>query len=616
MKFLNRIASAALIATLLAMSLSSCEEDLTTIGSGLVSQEPFLTDKAFFDVFAYNRKINAVQTNQMPAYQLGNFIDPVYGRTEARITSQVSLPGNAPNPVFGTFSQQTENNSATDDNILTIPENETVTDVILYIPFLRNTLADSDGDGVDDEFDIDPLDPNSDTDGDGLTDNQERILGTNPLNPDTDGDGIIDSEDPSPGTNNFPRKFQLDSIFGNQNIPFRLKVERNNFFLRDLDPNSNFQELQAYFSNQQFTPEFAGEVLFDGEVTIDNEEILQFNEDDPETPDVDESLVVLTRLAPGIQVPLDPDFFQQNILDKEGSTELLSVSNFEDFFRGIHLSVPDDILLLFDLTQATININYEHDRVDTNGTVADVSDDTIVKDSKTFQLRLITGGPNIPVSKNAVNTFINETYPPQILDQLNTGQNASRIYVKGGAGSFAEIKLFDESNGFNIINQIKANNWVINEANLVFYVDRNALDAAGSPIEPPRLYLYNTENNNPLYVTRFNSIDPNSSLRSFPDHDGLLQKTGDKGTKYRIRITEHINDLVVRDSANATLGLVVTSDIRVISVREAMLSASEDKELPVMNTINPFGTVLFGSNVAPAEEDKKLRLEISYTKAN
>jgi|GEM_PF-2650254 hypothetical protein len=38
----------------------------------------------------------------------------------------------------------------------------------------------------------------SDSDEDGLTDEQEKILGTDPFKPDTDGDGIIDSKDPNP----------------------------------------------------------------------------------------------------------------------------------------------------------------------------------------------------------------------------------------------------------------------------------------------------------------------------------------------------------------------------------------------------------------------------------
>lgn len=37
-----------------------------------------------------------------------------------------------------------------------------------------------------------------DSDNDGLTDEQERLLGTDPLLPDTDGDGLLDSKDPNP----------------------------------------------------------------------------------------------------------------------------------------------------------------------------------------------------------------------------------------------------------------------------------------------------------------------------------------------------------------------------------------------------------------------------------
>ena len=47
----------------------------------------------------------------------------------------------------------------------------------------------------------DPLDPNSipgDRDNDGLTDIEEVELGTDPDNPDTDGDGVSDKNDSDP----------------------------------------------------------------------------------------------------------------------------------------------------------------------------------------------------------------------------------------------------------------------------------------------------------------------------------------------------------------------------------------------------------------------------------
>ncbi|MDP5062544.1 MAG: DUF4270 domain-containing protein, partial [Maribacter sp.] len=86
--------------------LVSCEQDLTTIGSGVVGNEPFTTGTEVYDVFAYNKNIEAVQTNKLPIYQLGTYSDPIYGKTEASVTSQIFL--SATNPSFGSFSQAVE----------------------------------------------------------------------------------------------------------------------------------------------------------------------------------------------------------------------------------------------------------------------------------------------------------------------------------------------------------------------------------------------------------------------------------------------------------------------------------------------------------------------------
>ncbi|MEB8328491.1 DUF4270 family protein [Flavobacteriaceae bacterium KMM 6897] len=621
MIFFKKIIFSAFAGAIFAMTIVSCEEDITTIGEGVIGGEPFENESAVYDVFAFNKKIEAVQTNRLPIYQLGIFNDPIYGKTEASITTQVRLSGGT-SPIFGVYTQTTENSSATDNVNATIPENETVKEVYLYIPYLIKgaTIRDSDSDGVDDEFDADINDPNSDSDGDGLTDNEERIAGSDPLNVDTDGDGINDAEDDSTISGTFPKKFDLDSIYGNRNNPFKLKVARSTFFLRDLDPNTNFQQAQEYYSSQQFSPTYVSDVLFDGEVTIDDKEILFFKEDDLETTEVDESKEVETKLTPGIRVPLNSAFFQQNILDKEGTSELLNQGNFSDFFRGIHMSMDpsaENILMLLDLTKANIIINYDHDSVDTNGTTDDTSDDTIVQLNKNYVLNLITGGTTTPIVGNAVNTFINEAYPADIMNSMDSGDNASRIYVKGGAGSFADIKLFDEINGREMINQIKANNWVINEANLVFYVDRNSLDAAGNVVEPPRVYLINEETGAPLYNTQFETSTSTTALGTYLNHDGILEKgSNGKGVKYTVRITEHINNLIIRDSTNATLALSLTSDIRVPNISKSVLKDNKTGLQPVMATVNPLGTVLFGSSVSNVDVDKKLKLEIFYTKIN
>ncbi|MEO0526806.1 MAG: DUF4270 family protein [Bacteroidota bacterium] len=615
MSFLNKFKLPAIAGIFLVTCFFSCEEELTTLGEGVINGEPFVTDRAVFDVFAFNKGIQAVQTNKLPLYQLGTFNDPIYGSTEAQITAQVQL--SVTEPTFGVFSQSDEDSG--DNNA--IQENETVTGVFLYIPYQTND-NDSDADGVDDELDDDPLDPNSDSDGDGIVDGQENVNGTNPLDADTDGDGINDGEDDFTFGQRFARRFNLDSIYGNIEAPFNLRVSRSTFFLRDLDPNTNFEEAQEYFSTQEFSPEFTSELLFEGPVTISDEEILfVVEEDDPDTEE-DEIGTISRRLRPGIRVELDRQFFQDNIIDREGTSDLLSATNFSDFFRGIHLAITsNDILLGLDLSEndVSIEIEYTYDTVNANDT-DDTSDDTVnVQEGEaTFELNLLTTNAQLPgvVFGNAVNTFINEAYPPEIANSLDVPGSASRIYLKGGAGAFAEIKLFDEGNGEEIINQIRANNWIINEANLVFFVDRNTLDAAGNVIEPPRIYLYNLETNTPLYLTSLPNFSGTNAgaFSAFVDENygGILDESS---TRYTIRITDYINDIIIRDSTNATLGLTLTSNTEITNVAGAMLQNGEG-DIPVMSTINPLGTVLFGNNVDSSEEDLKLRLEIFFTQTN
>ena len=622
--------------------LVSCEQDLTTVGSGVVGNEPFTTGTEVYDVFAFNKNIEAVQTNKLNIYQLGTYSDPIYGKTEASITTQVYL--SAANPSFGSFSQAKENlEGSADESITTIQENEEVTKVYLYIPFLTSSGSiDSDGDGVVDEFDKVP-DSDNDNDGDGVLNSVETASNTDPLDEesvDENRDGLNDKTGATIIADNFAEKVELDSIYINGKnydevakspIPkFNFKVERSTFFLRDLDPNASFQEAQQYYSSQVFTPDFVeGEPLFQGDVEIIDEEELIPNEDDESTEDVNEA-ETNTKIQPGIRVELDKSFFQTNILDKEGSSELISQANFTEFIRGLHFSIQDtgsdEVFLLLDLSAANITMTYKYTSYDTNGTTDDLTDDNpnnILE--KDFVFSLLTRSTTGVISGNAVNTIITENYGPQVSEVLDNDENSSRIYLKGGPGTYAELNLFEEDGGENILEQIKSENWVINEANLVFYVDRDQLDAVGSTLEPPRLYLYNTENKSALIDI---STDPASTQTGIPDlfgfypnYDGVIQKSNDKGVKYSVKITNHINNLVLRDSANATLGLTLSTNIQNWNIADAKVSDTEavdgEEELPITSTVTPLSTILFGGNldVADPDYDKRLKLEISYTKA-
>lgn len=618
MDFLNRIKFPALAGILFVAALVSCEQELTTIGAEVIGGEPFNSGKVEYDVFAFNKKIKAVRTNQLPIYQLGTFNDPIYGKTEASITAQFRL--SSTNPIFGLRSQVDENRGADASNLTRIPENEVVDSVYLYIPFLINPLGDADADGVPDEFDGDDEDPNNDDDEDGLTNNEERVRGTDPLNPDTDGDDVLDAVDTEFVANQFAKKVDLDSIYGPLNEPFELKVERSTFFLRDLDPSTNFTEAQEYFSNQQFSPTFIdGSLLFEEEsinVAIENRQIPLRRRDDTTTADVDES-TQFNFVNPGIRVALDKDFFQTNLIDKEGSVELLSQANFTEFLRGLHLSLASsEHYLLLDLRQANIVVSYSYDSVDTNSTATDASDDEIVKRQSDFTLNFLSGNTTTgAISGNAVNTFNNADFPTDIAEKLDTDENASKLYLKGGAGSYAELNLFDMVNGREIINEMKANNWIINEASLVFHVDTETVNGVGS-ILPPRLYLYNAETNRPLIDTNVDAASQTNTFASYQLYGGFLDDSDTQDLKYVVRITNHINNMVIRDSTNATLGLTITPDIRSTGALNAMLSNDIEKELPVTSNLTPLGTVIFGSNEIPGKEGMKLKLQISYTQAN
>ena len=100
----------------------------------------------------------------------------------------------------------------------------------------------------------------------------------------------------------------------------------------------------------------------------------------------------------------------------------------------------------------------------------------------------------------------------------------------------------------------------------------------------------------------------------FLNYDGFLEEEGGKGIRYRVNITEHINNLIIRDSANARLGVANTPDLRITGTDELMVPAEDGglKELPVSGTISPLGTVLYGGDSGIGEANR-LRLEIHYT---
>ncbi|MGY8945886.1 MAG: DUF4270 family protein [Flavobacteriales bacterium] len=593
---------------ILAFILTSCNKDYNTVGVDLIDNNPFNTSIEEVPVFVKMNKIPPYIANAITTFQMGTYEDNIYGTSKVSFLSQLSFEN--PDPVFGIFKQTDEENGL-EENIAAIPELETIKNVFLDIPFFTN-VDDDDNDGVINLYDVDSTDPYSDSDGDGVSDAEESNAGQNPLNPDTDGDGILDGEDTeSINPNAGATIYELDSLMGNFDAKFKLKVSELEYFLRPYDPENNFESYQKYYSSNNIPDNFSGAVLFDDEIEINSNELVFYNEDDPETEEDDESETIKERLTPRIRVPLDNDFFQSKILNKEGSSDLANTENFKLFFKGIVVDAydfSDPLLMILNFSEAEIRIVYEYQKYDKNDTDDDTSDDVIESIEENYMLNL---------NGIKLNSFKHDNYPTIITDAINdTINNAETVYLKGGEGIMAEIELFKDNDGNDVLEEIRNKEWLVNEANISIYINKDMLSSSGGIIEPARLYLYDIDNKAPL-IDYF--IDNSAGAKDYQNkivHGGSIELDEDKnGLMYKIRISEHIKNVIRKDSTNVKLGLVVSSDIS-----NSMNVEVKNKEsmtfTPTSSAINPLGTALIGPSPSDEYYKKRMRLDLYYTKLN
>src|SRR5699024_1490350 len=105
--------------------------------------------------------------------------------------------------------------------------------------------------------------------------------------------------------------FVLDSVYSKR--PMKLEVFESKYFLRDLDPGSNFENSQAYYSDQSS--------LFENYLGTKLGEIDQFT---PKTETIvltkgeGDDKEVLEERVPGIYMDLSKEFFEDKIIKMEG----------------------------------------------------------------------------------------------------------------------------------------------------------------------------------------------------------------------------------------------------------------------------------------------------------
>lgn len=596
------IAKKLLLIGVLALLVTACNQEFNSVGVDLIATDQFDTVAREFPVFVSVNNLEDVQSDQLGVLHFGAYNFPNLGRKKANITSQLSI---ATNPRFGIYTQEQEE-AGDGDNVNVINENERVTSVFLEIPFLVNQ-NDRDGDGVIDALDIDPDDNQSDTDGDGVVDLLESQGGTNPFDTDSDGDGITDDQDTDSSSYDAGDNFyEIDSIFGNRASRFNLKVTELTYHFSTLDPNNNFETPTSYFSGRDFYEEgFTGRSLYDGPFQLNFDEItFNYTEDDPETPDIDETTQVETRLSPRLRIPLDASYFQEKILDAEGSDVLANDNNFKNHIKGINIRMEnpaEDLYMLLNLSGATIRLNYDYD-VNQDQDTEDTSDDVIEPTSKTFFISL---------DGIQINHLENEQVA------LNTNPQ-ERLMLNGGLGNIGKIKLFDQDESTSNLADFRSSNILINEANLVFYVDPVITENwSEGDLIADRLYLYRIEDNSPLADYYSDPTTGANNLLNKIVHSGILEYLDGIPYRYKFRITEHVSNLIRSENEdlaeNVELGLVVTANINSVLVKNAKLSEDQDIFYPLAALQNPLGTFLVGPNPPQELLDKQLKLEVIYT---
>nr|WP_233164136.1 DUF4270 domain-containing protein [Snuella sedimenti] len=545
------------------MCFIACDKEFVNIKSNVIGEENanFDADNDTIPILAYNKKLSALQINNLSANLLGFYNDLAYGQTTASIITQV-VP-NSFNPDFG--------------------ENPEIESVILRIPYFSKP------DGTDEE-----------------------------------------------GNTTYSIK---DSLFGDANAPIKLLVYQNNYFLRDFNPDS--EGAQNYFSNgnngngaDDFAltenatinfDEHKGELLYENENFTPSSEVIVVTtgEGDDETSE---------RLTPSIRVPLKNEFWKTLILDKEGQPELSNPNNFKNHFRGLYIKAEaidnNGNMVLLDLgsTDSSITINYTKDST-VEGERVDA----------TYVLKF---------SENRLNTIINK-YDQVTLTNGNTETGDDTLYLKGAEGSMAVVDLFsgdveyeDEDGNTSIIpaleafkktyreldengDYIKENDdyllkRLINDVQLVIYEDETM------PTPPPvdgkdyhhadRIYAYDVKNNMPiidyLIDPTENKADPfNSRVISL----GQRRKDNNGNAKYKIHVTEHIKNILLRDSTNTKIGLVLSTNVNVSQNAKILNSEDDVTNIPAAAILTPRGTILHGTKES-VPQDKRMRLEIFFTK--
>ncbi|MEW4923472.1 DUF4270 domain-containing protein [Algibacter sp. 2305UL17-15] len=569
---------------LMLLVFNACDKDYSSIESDVLGGNNFNFSAvdSIFPILVYNKNLKAQQINGNGANLLGFHDDPDFGKTTASIVTQV-IPSSFANVDFG--------------------EEVEIDSVTLTIPYYSTQTGLEDGKPI----------------------------------------------------------YKLDSLFVEQNdpakaSPIKLTVYENKYFLSDLEPYS--PDALNYFSkavdNSNTTDNFA---ITGGNTTINFDEHKDYKLCDtigfkPSSEPISiktitETDTTITYFKPAIKLELaaselDKAFWKTLIIDEQGNPTLSNANNFKNHFRGLYIKAEaidsKGSMVLLNLLDSEANIVVHYSKKGATDTE---------RVNETYKLNFIG---------NRLNTFINDYKPEVLVTNPDETNGDEKLYLKGTEGSMAVIELFPGDNMIDCKCGVNQNGQpiiitttpfdcfkktfrktdengqeldpingqyqlkrLINEAMLVVYEDESLYNEEDPNKDVyhayDRLLIYDLENNTPIidYSTD-PSADPTDPLTSRAFSLGRRITDDEEGvSKYKLRLTDHLNNILIRNGDNPKLGLVLSNNVNLF-INTAILNGGDAiTGIPSTTLIAPRGTILHGNNVAPENDNKRMKLELFFT---
>lgn len=606
-----------LLGLLTLLFAASCDKDFNELGTDIVGDDHYgFENYSGASIHSYNQKLGPIASNNLAVNPLGIYENPAFGTTHANFVTQLELATVNPkfnNVTVGEFAEA----PIVDSVVIDIPYFSHIKKNSQVTNGERTYLLDSIYGSPDNKFKLSiyenkyylrDLDPSQSltqsqafyTDENNTIDSQKGVLLNETNNfffDKNEHETSIPDEDGNPVTQ--PRtapsmRLHLDKAFFNTtiiNAPAGKLVNNTVFknYLRGI-----------YFKVEGSTGHMATLNFKAGKITM------YYREDKKETT----TPVTYTKLSKTLVLNLTGNTISLLNNSAENLDYLNAVNNPAEASK-LYLKGGEGSVGMIDLFGDPNDSSY-----DTYGYVRKELSGVPV-DTQGKPIELNANGE--PLNANSYFIYERVNTPNGIADELDELRYPPHLSLTDDPGQ---------------IYRSKKNRWMINEANLIFNIDEAAMKESNNPlldriIEPNRIYVYDLTHKKPIfdytYDNSTNILFPKFNKGVFggilSDTKGKIVKQKDdatggyvkKGNRYKIRITNHIRNLIKNDSTNVRIGVSVTENINNIAFSKLRTPNANFNTAPSMSVMNPLGTILYGTG-SSAPADKKLKLEIYYTK--